>query len=42
MLTHDCIDDNEWDVEIKCHLCGRKLDDKKTEFLFNYLKDTKW
>ena len=41
-MAHECLDDNEWDISFKCHICGKKLDDKKTDFLFNYIKDVKW
>lgn len=41
-MLHECLKDNQWDIVITCHKCGRKLSAKETEYAFNYLKDTTW
>jgi len=41
-MKHECMIDNEWDVEIKCHKCKRILDSKEAERTWDYLKVTSW
>ncbi len=39
---HQCITDNSFDVEIKCHICKRRLKPKEAEMAWNYLKVNEW
>jgi len=41
-MIHQCLTDNEWDIEIKCHICNKKLSGEMAEKCWDMLKYTKW
>jgi len=41
-LKHECMIDNEWDIDIKCHKCKRKLTPRESEMCWDYLKINTW
>ena len=42
LKLHQCLTDNEFDIEIKCHKCKRVLTATESELCWDYLKHTKW